>query len=191
MDTKQQTKVTDQNKSDFFLRLYHHQTATKKELVNIDALDEHTVILVDCCGWHYKKLFPNKSIVSLETYKTVKEFALDRTYFDRLIDNQSDDQIGWPSLSVDNCAVIFDRSPLLKYRTLNQISNILQTVAHKYTPNTILLKQSLTFIDDTRLVDRFYNIVKLEVNGYIVTQFAYDTHIMHLSIKFQKKHKLI
>ena len=63
METKQQTKVTEQNKSDFFLRMYYHQTATKDQLVNLDLLKESTVVLVDCCGWHYKKLFPQKSVI--------------------------------------------------------------------------------------------------------------------------------
>ena len=167
--------------------MYHHQNSTKNQLVNLDSLEETQVILVDCCGWHYKKLFPQKSIVGLETIKTVKQFELDKTYFDRLIDNQQDQFIGWPSVCVDDCAVVFDRSPLLKYRTLDQLSEIITDVTDKYMPNTVILEQSLTFIDDNRLVDRFYNFAKFKIHGYVVKKITYDTDLMHVSIRFQKK----
>jgi hypothetical protein len=187
METKQQTKVTKQNKSGFFLAMYHHQNSTKDQLVNLDSLKETQVILVDCCGWYYKKLFTQKSIVGLETIKTVKQFELDKTYFDRLIDNQQDQFIGWPSVCVDDCAVVFDRSPLLKYRSLDQLSEIITDVTDKYMPNTVILEQSLTFIDDNRLVDRFYNFAKFKINGYIVKKITYDADQMHISIRLQKK----
>lgn len=187
METRQQTKVTDQNKINFFHTVYHHQSDNKDDLVDLDSIDQSTIILIDCCGWHYKKLFPQKSIIGFETIKTVKDFALDRTYFDRLIDNQSDNRIGWPSLTTSGCAVVLDRSPLLKYMTLEQISDLLDKISNKYMPNTIVLEQSLLLIDDTRLVDRFYNIAGLAINNYIVNQFNYDTDKMHLSVRFQKK----
>ena len=189
METKQQTKVTEQNKSDFFLRMYYHQTATKDQLVNLDLLKESTVILVDCCGWHYKKLFPQKSVIGFEAIKTIKNFNLDKTYFDHLIDNQHDHRIGWPPISIDNCAVVFDKSPLLKYRTLDQMSNILIDVTNKYMPSTVILEQSLTFVDDDRLIDRFYNFAKFKINGYIVNKFNYNADLMHVSIEFRKKIK--
>jgi len=190
MDIRQQTKVTDQNSNDFFCQVYYHQTATKEQLVNLDDFNESNIILVDCCGWYYKKLFPNKSIIAFETLKTVKQFKLDNTYFDRLIDNQTDSRIGWPSISPGNCAVIFDRSPLLNYLTLEQISNILAKITDSYLPNTVVLEQRLIFLDDFRSLDRFYNIAKIEIAGYVVTKFIYDTDVMHLSIRFKKKNKI-
>jgi len=189
MDIKQKTKVNEQNLNSFFQNMYHHQFNNKEQLVDLNSINDSTVIAVDCCGWHYKKIFPNKSIVAVETIKTVKQFNLDKTYFDRLIDNQTDCRLGWPSIPPGNCAVIFDRSPLLKYQTLDQISNILIKAADKYLPGTIVLEQSLKFIDDIRLVDRFDNLAKLAVDGYIVKKFNYDTDLMHLSITFQKKVK--
>jgi hypothetical protein len=189
MDIKHQTKVTEQNLNSFFQKLYHHQTNNKEQLVDLDALNEPTAIVVDCCGWHYKKLFPTKSVIAVETINTVRQFNLDKTYFDRLIDNQSDLRLGWPSIPTGNCAVIFDRSPLLKYQTLEQISNVLDKVANKYVPDTVILEQSLIFIDDVRSLDRFYNIAKIEIAGYVVTKFIYDTDAMHLAIRFKKKSK--
>lgn len=187
MDTKQQTKVTDQNKINFFHTVYHHQSNDKNDLVDLESIDQPTIILIDCCGWHYKKMFPQKSIIGFETIKTVKDFELDRTYFDRLIDNQADNRIGWPSVTATKCAVVFDRSPLLKYLTLQQISNILDKISNKYMPDTIVLEQSLIFIDDARLVDRFYTVTSLAIDNYIVNQFNYNTDKMHLSVRFQKK----
>jgi hypothetical protein len=187
MDTKQQTKVTNQNKINFFQTVYHHQSADKNDLVDLESIDQPTIILIDCCGWYYKKMFPQKSIIGFETVKTVKDFELDQTYFDRLIDNQADNRIGWPSLTASKCAVVFDRSPLLKYLTLQQISNILDKISNKYMPDTIVLEQSLIFIDDARLVDRFYTVASLAIDNYIVNQFNYNTDKMHLSVRFQKK----
>ena len=186
MDMKH-SQVTNQNKYDFFRYVYHQPTATKESLVDLDCLNESTIILIDCCGWYYKKFFPHKSIVGLETIRAVKDFGLDKTHFDRLIDNRSNDCIGWPSVVDGNCAVVLDRSPLLKYRTLDQLSSILDKIANKYAPSTIVLEQLLTFIDDARLVDRLYNIATLAINGYIVTKFNYDLDTARLSVRFQKK----
>ena len=191
MDTRQQTKVTDQNRSAYFQTVYAHQTLTKDQLVNLDVLSESTIMLIDCCSWHYKKLFSNKNIIGLETIKTVKDFGLDRTHFDKLIDNQFDDSIGWPSVSETNCALIFDRSPILRYTSVEKLSSILNTTASKYDPNTIVLELPLMFIDQPCLVDKFYTLSLLTINNYIVTEFNYNTNAMHLSVKFSRKIKLV
>ena len=187
MDTRKQTKVTDQNQVDFFQTVYYHQNESKEQLANLDSVVEPTIVMIDCCGWHYKKLYPDRHIVGLEPIKSVKQFALDRTYFDRLIDNQSDQRIGWPAINLGKLAVVFDRSPLLKYFTLKELSDQLNIVAVKYKPSTVILEQLLTFVDDSRLSDRFYNIATLAIDGYVVNQFSYNTNTMRLSIRFQQK----
>ena len=187
METKIQTKVTDQNRIAFYQVLYQHQTNIKSQLINLDQLTESVIVMIDCCGWHYKNLFPKKSIIGFETFKSISLFKLDKTYFDKIIDNQRDNRIGWPNLVIDNCAIIFDRSPMLKYISVEQISTILNNVAIKYLPSTIVLKQSLIFTDGPRLLDRFYEIVKLSIDGYIVKTVEYYSEENYWYVKFQKK----
>jgi len=188
MDTnKLQTSITSHNQPDFFKSIYHHQLESQTQLIDVDLFKETTILAIDCCGWHYKKIFPQKKFVALETIKTVKKFGLDNTYFDRLIDNQSDSRIGWPSIVLENCAVILDRSPFLKYKTLDQITHIFNSIADTYRPDTFFVKMLLTFIDDVRLVDRFYNISHLRVENYIINRFDYNIERDQLVIKFTKK----
>ena len=187
METKIQTKVTDQNRIAFYQALYQHQTNIKSQLINLDQLTESVIVMIDCCGWHYKNLFPKKSIIGFETFKSISQFKLDKTYFDKIIDNQRDNRIGWPNLVIDNCAIVFDRSPMLKYISVEQISTILNNVAIKYLPSTIVLKQSLIFTDGPRLLDRFYEIVKLSIDGYIVKTVEYYSEENYWYVKFQKK----
>jgi hypothetical protein len=187
MDTKQQSKITEQNKNTFFQKIYHHQNNSKEQLINLDELRESTIIIIDCCGWHYKKLFPYKSIIALETFWTVKNFELDSTYFDQLFHFQSSAYVNWPSVPTDECAVVLDRSPLLRYQTTEQLSCILHSIKNKYSPDCIAIEQMLIDIDDSRLVDRFYNIAKLKIDNYLVDQFNYNTNTMRVSIRFRKK----
>ena len=187
METKIQTKVTDQNRIAFYQALYQHQTNIKSQLINLDQLTESVIVMIDCCGWHYKNLFPKKSIIGFETFKSISQFKLDKTYFDKIIDDHRDNRIGWPNLVIDNCAIVFDRSPMLKYISVEQISTILNNVAIKYLPSTIVLKQSLIFTDGPRLLDRFYEIVKLSIDGYIVKTVEYYSEENYWYVKFQKK----
>jgi hypothetical protein len=187
METRIQTTVADQNKIAFYQQVYFHQKNSKSQLVNLDHLSESTAILIDCCGWHYKNLFLEKNIVALECFKTIKQFKLDKTYFDKMIDNQSDNLPTWPGMTVDNCAVIFDRSPILKYCSLEKIAKMLGDVCIKYQPTTVILNHSLMFVDGPRLLDRFYEIAKLSISEYFVKTFEYNTDSGYLYAKFQKK----
>ena len=187
MEPKLQTKPNDQNRVLFYQRVYHHQRSAKPQLINLNQLTEPTVIMVDCCGWHYKNIFPEKSIIGLEGFKTIKNFKLDKKYFDKLFDDQRDDVILWPNFQSDNCAIVFDRSPLLKYCSLEKIETILTNVATKYRPSTMVLKQPLMFTDDVRTVDRFYNLAVLSVSNYFVTTFEYNTSADYWYVIFQRK----
>ena len=50
METKIQTKVTDQNRIAFYQVLYQHQTNIKSQLINLDQLTESVIVMIDCCG---------------------------------------------------------------------------------------------------------------------------------------------
>jgi hypothetical protein len=94
----------------------------------------------------------------------------------------------WPKISTTDCAVIFDHSPVLKYLTVPEIINVLETVSDRYCPAIILLRSSLFFIDDCRVNDRFYNLVDIKIKNYVVEKFYYDTPTTELMIQFKIKH---
>ena len=99
----------------------------------------------------------------MATLSTAKQFNLSREQFDYLIDNQIYNNLHWPKISTTNCAIIFDHSPVLKYLTVTEIINVLETVSDRYGPSIILLRSSLFFIDDCRANDRFYNLVDIKI----------------------------
>ena len=187
MEPKLQTAPNDQNRMVFYQQVYYHQKLTKAQLINLDSLSESDVIMIDCCGWHYKNIFPEKNVVGIEAFNSFRNFKLDKTHFDKLFDDQNNSKLNWPNCQLNDCAVVFDRSPVLKYCSLEKISKVLSDVVAKYEPSTMVLKQSLTFTDDVRTVDRFYNISQLLISDYFVKTFEYNTDLDYWYVVFQKK----
>jgi hypothetical protein len=183
MEPKPQTKVTVENQKDFYQLLYKGG----RTLVDLDQLPASEYLLVDCDQEQYRKKYPNLNIVLLATLSTAKQFNLPREKFDYLIDNQIYNDLHWPKISTTDCAVIFDHSPVLKYLTVPEITNVLETVSSQYRPATILLQSSLFFIDDCRMTDRFYNLVNIKIENYVVEKFYYDTPSTELMIQFKIK----
>jgi len=185
MEIKLQTKVTDQNSQDFFKNVYPHLNNSKDQLIQLNDYNVSTFVLVDCCGWHYKSIWQELSIIGLETLSTLKEYKLDRQKFQGIIDNRDHTNIKWPAIDVNNCALIFDRSVLLKYRTVDNIVNVITDAAEKYYPAHIVLNAATLFIDDSRFGDRVTALSKLIIPGYVVTSFVYS--ITNIKISFKKK----
>ena len=183
MEEKLQTKVTLQNQKDFYQSLY----STDRPLIDLKKIVADQYLLVDCRGQQYCKNYPDLDIITLETITTAKQFNFTKDQFDYLIDNRVFNKLRWPKISTENCVVIFDYSPLLKYLTVAEIINELETVSEQYSPNTILLQSSLIFIDDNRLTDRFYNLVDIQIKNYMVEKFYYDTNNTELMIQFEIK----
>jgi len=186
MEQKLQTKVTDSNRENFYKQVYNHQTYDPTSLVNLSQLEANQKLLIDCCGWYYKNCFPDESIIALENIKTISEYSLTKNYFDKMFDGRSDDIPSWPKLNIKDPIIVFDRSPILGYQSLTTIKKILESVCATYHPKTVVLRQSLLFIDDSRMVDRFYNISKLSINSFVVKKFNYDIDSFMLEIHFQK-----
>jgi hypothetical protein len=184
MEIKLQTTVTDQNRHDFLKKVYPQLGQAKNQLIQLDQIDATTFIMADCCGWHYKSLWPDRSILGLETYYSIKNFKLDQSYVQGIIDDRDYSSIKWPNLIADNCALIFDRSPVLKYRNVNDIVDVMSTAAQHYNPKCIVFNFSTLFIDDSRLIDRIHSLSTLLIPGYIVIEFVYTT--TNITIKFKK-----
>jgi hypothetical protein len=182
MEQKLQTKVTPENQKDFYRSLYKNS----RTIVDLDQLPVSEYLLVDCNQEQYRKKYPNLDIVLLTTLSTAKQFNLSRDQFDYLIDNRND--LHWPKIPTTSWAVIFDYSILLKYLTVPETINVLEDVSVHYSPAIILLRSSLFFIDDYRSVDRFYNLVDIKIDNYVIEKFYYDTPTTELMIQFKIKH---
>lgn len=187
MDIILQTKVNDNNRDNFYRQLYRQQHDSKQQLINLEMFSGDC-LLIDCCGWHYRDMFPNSSIKSLETVKSALQFKLDRTKFTKLIDDRQDHYIGWPMLDTVDPVIIFDRSPMLKYQSIPDLIKILNDVAEKYHASELVVNLDTTFIDDNRLVDRFYNLSRISVTDFVVREFAYKVAAKKLFIHVKRIH---
>jgi hypothetical protein len=186
MDLKQ-TQVTDQNRSQFYRNVYPHQAESKSQLIDIGAIDVSNIIPIDCCGWHYKAMFPEKIVLPIDPIKTALEFKLSKDKVHKLVDNQVDHILIWPKFFVEDCAVIFDRSPILKYLTIDQLITLFNNVQQTYQPRFLIARLKLMFIDSDRLTDRFYDLSTIQVSNTVVDQFHYDANRDYLYMCFRKK----
>lgn len=185
MESKKQTKVINSNRADFYRQVTSHQIRSVSELVDVTALGSNQIIIIDSCGWHYKTCFPQQSIIALENIKTVLEYQLPRDKFDKLFDGITDNDPCWPKLHIDSPSVVFDNAPILKYKTLPDLMNILQSVADAYKPVILVVQHNLTLVDDYRLTDRLHNIASIKLNGYIIEKFYYDLKRTRLDLHFR------
>lgn len=185
MQNMQQTKVTDDNRQDFYRVVYPVQRDAVAQLIDISAFREE-IIAIDCCGWHYAEKF-NRSVIMVETTTSVKNYNLTQDHYTYLLDD-SNDILRWPDLpDSQNAVLLLDRSPLLKYLSLQEIDAVVDTMIKKYSPNRILIRGYLQFIDDCRLVDRLTNWGSfLDRPNYVTTKFIYDTDIMTYCVYIRK-----
>lgn len=182
MEQKTQTQITDQNRNAFREQLYQQNNT-----VDIGQLTESTVIAIDCQGYRYQAQYPSKTVLPLETMTNVVDFRIPKQQFYKFIDNRQSDRLGWPKVDAENCAVLFDCSPILKYRTVKEISLILSEVSNRYLPSTIIVNLNLMHVDDSRLTDRFYNMAQIQLDQYVVQEFVYKADHKSALIKFSRK----
>ena len=185
MDIKLQTKVTDNNRADFYQVAYYQQLDAKDQLINLEQFSSDCV-LVDCCGWYYRDLFPDNNVIILETVKTALQFKLDLTKFNKLVDDRQDHQLSWPPVTTTRPVLIFDRSPMLKYRDIPNLVNVLSAAVEKYQADQLIVNLNTAFIDDPRLVDRFYNLSSFCIDNFVVKEFFYSTNDTKLFIHFKR-----
>jgi hypothetical protein len=187
MDMMLQTKVKDHNQDRFYQQVYRHQFDTRQQLINLE-LFSNACVLIDCCGWHYRDLFPDSSVKILETVKNALQFKFDPSSFDKLIDDRQDHNIRWPKLDIVNPVLIFDRSPMLKYHGILDLTNVLDSAVKKYHASELIVNLDTTFIDDVRLVDRFYNLSSISIDNFIMIEFVYKANLKQLFIHAKRKH---
>jgi hypothetical protein len=181
-----QTAVNDHNRQDFFKKIYPHLKKSKQQLIQLDEFSSSSYVLINCCGWHYKNLWPELNIIGLETLTAAKDFLFDRSMFQGLIDDRDFYKIIWPKVKTNNSVLVFDYSPLLKYRTIDGIVNIVSSAALLYQSTTVVLQLSTVFVDDTRMTDRITNFLNLIIPNYTITTFEY--HTQNLKIVYKKNY---
>lgn len=186
MESIKQTKVTPENREQFYLNTYSQQTRDKSELIDLSLLQQHCKIIVDSCGWYYKQHFPEQKIIALENIQTASEYQLSLDKFDKLFDGRNDSVVHWPKIEVKNSVLIFDHAPLLKYKSVQELSDLLQSALMCYNPEQLILNHNLMFVDDARLGDRLKNIANLAVSNYIVTKFYFDLEHNQLEMRFKQ-----
>ena len=180
------SKVTEDNYLKFYRQIYRQQFFTVDQLIQLNKWPNSHFVIVDCCGWHYKKLFPAANITSVETNFSVNQYKLSQDmYDDTFIYNASAQEAHWPKLAVDNPTLIFDRSNFLRYLTVDNFNRILQGAADNFKPRRIILRVDPSFIDDNRLTDRIHNLHNIQVGGFVVEYFVYIPDKKHLEIIFK------
>lgn len=187
MEPKLQTKVTDQNRFGLHSNVYNRTTKTKDQLIQLDNFNSTNFIIVDSGAQQYRQFWPNVNIVELEALNTIKSFNATPANKCKLLDDRVYNDIKWPTVNVLDCALIFDYSTFLKYRTVSDIVNLISFAANKYNANDIVFRSLTMFVDDARLTDRFENLSQLMINGYIVTEFNYN--VKHLTVSYRKKYQ--
>jgi hypothetical protein len=187
MDITIQTKVTDNNRDQFYKQVYRQQFDTKSQLIDLARFSNDCVI-IDCCGWHYRNTFPDKNVICLETVKSALQFKLDCARFNKLVDDRQDRVIGWPPLETTDPVLVFDRSPMLKYLSILDLVSILSNAVETYNASQLIINIDTTFVDDCRMADRFYNLSTISIPNFLVLEFVYKISTRKLFMHFSRKH---
>lgn len=169
-----QTAVHNNNMQEFYKNVYYMQADSRDQLIDL-AEFTNPCMLVDCCGAHYKTLF-QQDVFVLETVRSFKEYKFSRDQFDKLIDNQIDELVRWPTVDILSPVLIFDRSPLLKYLSIGNLCRLVSVAAEQYQAINIVIRQKLCFVDDTRVTDRFYNFYNFKIKNYCIEKFLYNVN---------------
>jgi hypothetical protein len=179
-----QTTVHDNNRQKFYKNVYYMQTNSRDQLIDLTEFN-NICILIDCCGAHYKTLF-QQDIFVLETVRSFKEYRFSKDQFDKLIDNQIDGSIKWPTIDILSPVLIFDRSPLVKYLSISDLCHLVSDASEQYQASNIVLRQNLCFVDDTRVTDRFYNFYDFKIKNYCIEKFLYNVNNSEYHIQLKR-----
>lgn len=180
-----QTKVTEQNRTEFIKTVYPALKEGPQYLVDISQ-ETNDIIAIDCCGWYYHQVF-QKKVIMLETLNTVKDFRLSREQYNKLIDNRTE-KLVWPKLpNLIDPIVLLDRPLILKYQTMSEFKSLIQEIIERYNPVKIIIRGYLWFIDDSRLGDRLHNWFEFfPMKNYVAEKFVYDTTAMTYAIDLKR-----
>lgn len=185
-------KYISENHLAFYQQAYRQQFDTINNLVNLSSYPGARFVIFDCCGWYYKRLFPNSNITSVEkNFWATTRFKDEPNMYDYTFVSKPGVEPMWPQITVEKSTLVFDRSSFLRYLTVEEFSKTLSDISSLCNPERIIFRVNPTFIDDNRLTDRIHNLHNLQVSGYIVEKFSYDvtTNNPLLEIIFKVAHE--
>jgi len=180
-----QTKVTEQNKTEFIKRIYPALHDGPQSLIDISQ-ETNDIITIDCCGWYYQQIF-KKKLIMLETLHHAKNFQLTREQFTKLIDDRHA-KIAWPKLpGLTDPVVLIDRSSIFKYQSMSEFKSLTQEIIECYNPIKVMIRGYLSFIDDSRLGDRLHTWFDFfPIKNYVSEKFVYDTNTMTYAVDLRR-----
>lgn len=176
----------------FYQQAYRQQFDPINRLINLGSYPGARFVIFDCCGWYYKKLFPNCNITSVEkNFWATTRFKDEPDMYDYTFVSKPGVEPMWPQIAVDKSTLVLDRSSFLRYMTIEEFSGMLSHLSNLYSPERVIFRVNPTFIDDNRLVDRIHNLHNLQISGYVVEKFSYDvtTNNPLLEIVFKAAHE--
>jgi hypothetical protein len=174
----EQTKVTNDNRIDYFLSVYRVQQFQKNELFDLSLYQHKKVVAIDSCGWYYQQLF--FELTKIEHVQTVKEYQLDQKKFDRLFNKIENIKETGDVLLLDHCPEIF------KYKTDIELKDILNVLTNNIQPEQCLIRMDCVTLGDNRLTDRFKNLCRIVPESYVVEYFNYSV-ASTLTMQLRKK----
>lgn len=177
----QQTKVTDNNRLEFYKTAYPVLRMSKNQLINLDIYPGAKVVF-DSAGWYYQQNFPNQTLVKVENFHTCRDYQLRKDQFDKMFQNMN-----VPDINLPGSTLVLDHSNYLKYKTPSEIVDALDMLSHKVKPSVILLRLDLTTVNDNRLTNRLQNFTNIAPNDYVVSEFSFSLDHKTMFAKLIKK----
>ena len=173
----EQTKINDQNRQDYYENVYSIEYI-KNNLIDISPYVNETIVAVDSCGYLYRDSFSNLTLQIVENLQTVKQFNLDRTYYDKLFDSPERITV------VKNEILLLDHCPsIFKYKTLDQLVDVISILTKTIDPKYCIVRIALITLGDNRLADRFKYLSQIIPDNYIVCRYCYNMEYLTFEIK--------
>lgn len=176
----EQTKINEENWEKFYKRLYPVLTMSKQNLIDISRLSG-TKVIVDSAGWYYQEHFSGDNVIKIEHVNTCKNFKLDKSKFDKMFND-----VSFPNIT-DQTVLILDHSAFLKYKTVDQLKELLSMMAKKCNSNYIIVRGSMVTLNDYRFGDRIKDFVNVILDDFIATKLSCNLDQYWLEMKKIKK----
>lgn len=184
MDIIKQTKVTENNREDFYRVLYNLQTWPRDRLIDVSSYC-CPIVVIDSCGWYYRQCFENNKFILVEGVQTCKSFNLNKGYFDYLFDDRKEIPTV-PTIKTADSVLLIDHSPsIFRYKDPKTICTIISQACDAARSLIARVRIPLMLIDDHHLQDRIHDLIKIVPKDYITTFVHYD--LVFLNLEFRKK----
>jgi|TARA_R110000803_G_scaffold126444_2_gene193991 hypothetical protein len=180
----QQTKITAENRDDFYRTVYPTISMAKHELIDLDKLPGKKV-LFDSAGWHYEQLFTNQKIIKLEHLDSCSSYKLERQQFDYIY---TDAKI--PALMLNEGTLVYDNGTYLKYKTAQQIKQSVAYLSERIQPSVIVLRMVTTTLNDSRFENRIQSFLNIIPDNFYFTKFVYNIDNVYMEMKIKKTYDL-